>query len=117
MKLSTVVAITCITAACYSTGLAQTTATQSAGGTKTPLIDAREKNQKARIKQGVKSGELTRRETKRLVAEQKKIKRDEAKAKSDGTVTPQERKRLSREQNRASKDIYKQKHDRQKRHK
>ncbi len=117
MRLSTVVAITCITMVCYGTSFAQTTTPQSAGGTKTPLIDARQKNQKERIKDGVKSGELTRRETKRLVAEQKKIKRDEIKAKSDDTVTPQERKHLLHEQNRASKDISKQKHDQQKRHK
>lgn len=115
MKQSTVVAIICIAAACYGTSLAQTTAPQSAGGTKTPLIDARQKEQKARIKQGVNSGALTRHETKRLAVEQKKIRRDEAKAKSDGKVTPKERKRLLHEQNHASKDIYKQKHDRQKR--
>lgn len=115
MKQSTVAAIICIAAVCYGTSLAQTIAPQSTPGTKTPLIDARQKEQKARIKQGVKSGELTRHETKRLAVEQKKIKRDEAKAKSDGKVTPQERKRLLHEQNRASKDIYKQKHDRQKR--
>lgn len=115
MKQLTVVAILCIAAACYGTSLAQMTAPQSTGGTKTLLIDARQKEQKARIKHGVKSGELTRHETKRLAVKQTKIKRDEAKAKSDGKVTPKERKRLLHEQNHASKDIYKQKYDRQKR--
>ena len=81
----------------------------------TPAIDKREQNQKQRIKEGVKSGELTKKEARRLAAEQKKIKRDEAKAKSDGKVTPQERRKIRREQNRASKDIYRQKHDAQKR--
>ena len=82
---------------------------------KTPVIDKREQNQKSRIKEGVKSGELTKREAARLAAEQRKIKKDEAKAKADGTVTPEERQKLRREEKRASKDIYKQKHDVQKR--
>ncbi len=82
---------------------------------KTPVIDKRERNQKARIKEGVKSGELTKRETALLAAEQRKIKKDEAKAKADGTVTPEERQKLRREEKRASKDIYKQKHNKEKR--
>jgi len=83
--------------------------------TETPVIDKREQNQKARIKQGVKSGELTKKETRRLAAEQKKIKHDEKKAKADGVVTPQEKAKIRKEQKRASKDIYRQKHDAQKR--
>ena len=80
----------------------------------TPVIDRREQNQKARIKQGVKSGELTKKETRRLAAEQKKIRHDEKKAKADGVVTPQEKAKIRKEQKRASKDIYRQKHDTQK---
>ena len=38
----------------------------------TPVIDKREQNQKERIKQGVKSGELTKKEARRPSAEQKK---------------------------------------------
>lgn len=97
----------------YALSFAQET--QEKPKTKTPVIDQREQNQKARIKEGVKNGELTKRETARLAAEQRKIKKDEAKAKADGTVTPAERQKLRREENRASKDIYKQKHDAQKR--
>jgi len=80
----------------------------------TPVIDKREQNQKARIKQGVKSGELTKKEARRLAAEQKKIKHDEKKAKADGVVTSREKAKIRKEQKRASKDIYRQKHDTQK---
>ncbi len=79
----------------------------------TPVVDKREDIQKKRIKEGVKSGELNKAETKRLVKNQRHIKRDEAKAKSDGVVTPAERAKLNKEQNRASKRIAKQKHDKQ----
>jgi len=81
---------------------------------KTPVVKEREKNQKERIIEGRKSGELTGKETRRLAAEQARIHRDEKKAKADGVVTPAERTKLKREQNRASKDIYRQKHDAQK---
>lgn len=77
----------------------------------TPVVDKREQDQKNRIKQGVKSGELTRKEARRLGAEQRKIKKDEAKAKSDGTVTPAERNKIKREQNKASRDITRKKHN------
>lgn len=77
----------------------------------TPRIDKREQIQKQRVKQGVKTGELTKKEARRLGAEQRKIKRDESKAKSDGTVTPAERKKLTREQNRANRDIARKKHN------
>ena len=55
---------------------------------KTPVVDQREKNQDKRIEQGVKSGELTPAETRRLEVQQGKINADEKIAKSDGKVTP-----------------------------
>lgn len=84
-------------------------------GTKTPVVNARERNQKERIGQGVRSGELTGKEAAGLVKEQHDIRKDERTAKADGTVTREERKDLHQEQNQASKNIYKQKHDAQKR--
>lgn len=77
----------------------------------TPRADKREALQKHRIKQGVKSGQLTRPEARRLAAEQRKVKKDEAAAKADGAVTPAERARLQREQNKASRDIARKKHN------
>jgi hypothetical protein len=81
--------------------------------TATPRVTKRQVQQQARIKQGVKSGELTAKETRKLERQQAKIAIDKAKAKSDGVVTPAERKKLNREQNRASRRIYRQKHDAQ----
>ena len=81
----------------------------------TPNIDKREANQEQRIQQGVKSGELTPRESARLEKGQAKIRRMEAKAKSDGTVTAQERKRIEHQQNVQSRHIAREKHDRQRR--
>jgi hypothetical protein len=81
------------------------------GQTQTPRVDKREANQQERIKEGVKSGELTGKETMKLEKQQRKIRRDEMKAKSDGVVTPGERAKLHREQKRASKNIYKKKHN------
>ena len=78
---------------------------------KSPAINAREHNQKLRIRQGVKSGELTRKELARLEAEEARIRRHERRAKSDGKLTPEERARLEKELSKASHDIYEQKHD------
>ena len=76
-------------------------------------IDGREHRQQYRIREGVRSGELTRRETERLEAQQARIRVDERFARADGHISPRERARLDREQDRASRDIYRQKHDRQ----
>jgi hypothetical protein len=81
----------------------------------TPRLDAREHNQRQRIAQGVRSGELTRPETRRLIAGERRLHRHERYAKSDGVVTPAERARLQRNANRMSKRIYRQKHDPQSR--
>lgn len=80
---------------------------------KTPGVDARQKVQRERIKEGVKSGELTKHEAQKLAREQKKIRRHEAKAKADGEVTKQERAKLQKEQNKTSRHIAREKHDRQ----
>lgn len=84
---------------------------QVSPGTKSPGVNSREHNQKARIKQGVKSGELTRAETKELVTEQKDIRALEREYKSDGSLTADERKDLQQQLNQASKEIYEEKHD------
>ena len=82
----------------------------------TPVLDQREHHQAQRIRQGVKSGELTRPETRRLIAGEAKLHANEATAKSDGVVTARERARLQAEANRESARIYRQKHDAQTRH-
>jgi hypothetical protein len=77
-------------------------------------INDRQQNQRARIRQGVRSGELTRREAGRIQARQARIRVNEAYARrSGGEFTARERVRIQRQQNRASRQIYRQKHDRQ----
>ena len=79
----------------------------------TPGLDQREHNQAHRIHQGVKSGELTRPETRRLARGEARLHRNEARAKSDGVVTARERASLQHEANVESNRIYRQKHDAQ----
>ncbi|MGD9599110.1 MAG: hypothetical protein AB7G76_05875 [Steroidobacteraceae bacterium] len=79
----------------------------------TPRLDHREHNQRQRIEQGVRSGELTRPETRRLVNGQVHLRRMEHHAKADGTVTARERARLEWNADRQSARVYRQKHDAQ----
>ena len=79
--------------------------------TATPVVTERQENQKARINEGVASGQLTKGEAARLRAEQRKIRAEKRMAKADGVVTPAERAKLRRDQNRASRDIYNKKHN------
>jgi hypothetical protein len=78
---------------------------------RTPRVDHREWHQQHRVYNGVRSGALTPRETRRLAHEQRAIRGFERHAKSDGVVTRRERAHLRHMQNRASRDIYRQKHD------
>ncbi len=64
-----------------------------------------------RIAQGVKSGELTKHETKTLVHQKREIQQDKKLAKGDGKVTRAERKRIKREEKKASHNIYRKKHN------
>ena len=79
----------------------------------TPRYDARQHNQRERIVNGVQSGELTMRETRRLAAGQVHLNRVERRAKADGVVTPGERAHMQHEENQQSRRIYRQKHDAQ----
>jgi hypothetical protein len=81
----------------------------------TPRLDAREHNQRQRIAQGVRSGELTRPEARRLAHREIGLHRAERYAKADGVVTRAERCRLERHADRMSGRIYRQKHDLQSR--
>lgn len=81
----------------------------------TPALDARQENQRERIVQGIRSGELTRPEARRLIAGERRLHRQERRAESDGEVTRAERVALHRHADRMSARIYRQKHDRQSR--
>lgn len=78
-------------------------------------INHRQQNQARRIGQGIHSGQLTARETKQLIKQQRSIARMERHFKSDGHFTKIERARVQRQLNHSSAQIYKQKHDRQQR--
>jgi len=80
---------------------------------KTPAVNARQQNQQARIRQGIQSGELTRREAARLKEQEQRIRANERRAKADGTVSATERARLEKELARASQNIQEQRHDEQ----
>jgi hypothetical protein len=79
--------------------------------TATPGINATQRNERARIRQGVASGELTRPEAARLKAREADIRQDKRMAKADGVVTRDERQGIRKEEAHASRAIHRQKHD------
>lgn len=76
-------------------------------------IDQIQAQQRARIQQGIRSGELTPREAQRLIAEQQQIERQQRFYMADGRLNPHERQRLMIELEDASRNIWRQKHDAQ----
>ena len=79
--------------------------------TATPAIAQTQRNQEARIEQGVRSGELTRPEARNLQQQQRAIQSEKRAAKADGVVTSAERQKIKRDQARASRAIYRKKHN------
>ena len=79
--------------------------------TATPGIAARQRNEQARIRQGVRSGALTRPEAARLRGREAEIRQDKRAAKADGIVTRDERQDIRQDERRTSRAIYRQKHD------
>jgi predicted Holliday junction resolvase-like endonuclease len=76
-------------------------------------VNKRLENQQDRINQGIKSGELTRKEAGNLEAKEARIKNNERfdRKKDNGKLTPAQRASLNKQLNRASRDIYKDKHN------
>lgn len=74
-------------------------------------MDKRQANQRARIQQGVRSGELTRGEATRLRNQQRRVHRMENRAEADGVVTAKEKARVEQAQDRASQRIHELKHN------
>jgi hypothetical protein len=74
-------------------------------------IRHRAQNQHQRIRQGVKSGELTRAEAKNLRGNEKDIHHDIKDAKSDGKITRAERKDIKKDERKNSREIYRKKHN------
>lgn len=77
-------------------------------------INARQQNQRERIFNGVRFGELTVRETRQLVNAERRINRQEARFRESGDgLNWRERAILQAELQRTSHQIYRQKHDKQ----
>jgi len=76
------------------------------------VIDQRETNQQERIGQGVKSGQLTPGEARRLERGEGRIQRVEGRdLEKNGKLTPHEKRQLTRMENRESRRIYHAKHN------
>ena len=78
---------------------------------RTPVARSRVNNQNARIKQGVKSGQITKEEAKQLRGARKEFRDLMKDARSDGKVTAEERKEIHSALNEMSKDIFEAKHN------
>jgi hypothetical protein len=76
-------------------------------------VNKREQNQQNRIGNGVKNGQLTPGETRRLEHGEQRLQHNEKKdmAKDNGHLTKQDQRHLNREANHMSKRIYKDKHN------
>lgn len=98
MKMKLVIALALVMGVAISSADAQV-----AGGIK----------DRARIHQGVRSGELNRFEKHRLMKEQRKIHRHRRHfRKNDGRISPRERRVLQHEKRKHSRHIYRYKHNR-----
>lgn len=83
-----------------------------AAGASAGALDRREHRQAERIRQGVRSGELTRHEADKLRREQAHIRAEEYRFRhDDGVLGPRERAKLDHDLDRASRDIRREKHD------
>jgi len=68
-------------------------------------------NDQARIRQGVRSGQLTRAEAARAQAQQADARQARQAARADGVVTSAERQTVRHEERQADRVLYRQKHD------
>lgn len=76
-------------------------------------VNQRLENQQDRINQGIKSGELTRKEAGNLEAKDARIKNNERfdRKKDGGKLTAAQKASLNKQLNRTSRTIYKDKHN------
>lgn len=74
-----------------------------------PRAHARNKMQKARIRAGVKSGKIDKKELKKLKHSQRAMRRAAHHMAADGKITPKEKARMEKMQNRRSKQIHRMK--------
>lgn len=77
----------------------------------TPKVDQKQTRQKVRIVDGIADNELSKRESVRLIKEQRKINRMERRIKRDGHVSARERVRLNKALRRSNRHIVREKND------
>ena len=94
-------------------GLAACTITAAAIAQNAADVVQRDVNQRNRIEQGLKSGQLTTKEAGKLEREESHIAKMESNAMRGGKMTNAEKRRIERAENNASRDIYREKHDAQ----
>lgn len=76
---------------------------------------AEEQHQRQRIKNGVKTGELTKEEAESLRQQHRELRAAKKKMKEDGVFSKEERQKMREMKKAARKKIYKEKHDDEKR--
>ncbi len=69
--------------------------------------------QKQRVKQGVKSGEITKAEAEKIREQRKEVRAEVKEVKADGIVTKEEKKDIKKERKDANKAIVRAKHNKQ----
>ncbi len=69
-----------------------------------------------RIKQGIKSGELTKAEAANLRRDQKELRKDVKEARKDGDVSRRERREIRHDKKHLNRDIFRKKHNNRERH-
>ena len=74
-------------------------------------VNKRQVVQQKKINQGVKSGEITKKEAVQLQVQQKNINKTKKAAKADGVVTKKEKAIINHKQNKAAGNIAKKKHN------
>lgn len=84
-------------------------------GDRDPGVNRRQHHQRHLTAGGVRSGELTRDETRAIAQDQRAIRVEERAYKADGKLTRDERKDLHQDLNATRKEIYTEKHDDEKR--
>lgn len=102
-----------LAAAVALTPMAMTAQTTPTPGKHDHNIHQRQVNQQKRINQGVRSGQLTRHETRTLERQHRAINRETRamRAQNNGRLTRQDRNTLHRQQNQESRRIYRKKHN------
>ncbi len=113
MRKFALVSLAVVTTALSATAASAQSSRYGWGGsaTETPYIDANQAEQRARIEQGRRNGQLTRSEYYQLMDEQDRIAAMERRAKADGFADPIERRRIREAQDAAGRHIYLETHD------